>query len=459
VIVTVNNKNQLMGPPYQYDAAGNMTHDASHSYTYDAENRIIQVDGGNTASYRYDGLGRRVQKTVAGVSTDYVYDLSSNVIAEYSPSCSGAECWTTGHVYLNNSLLAEYKNATTYFVHGDHLGSSRLVTAYPWVDAVHSIVDNMDYLPFGEQIAGGTGSSHKFTGDERDAETSLDHTQFRQYTSQLARWMSPDPAGLAAVDPTNPQSWNRYAYVGNDPMDWIDPSGLGGICLAFLYDGGCGGGGPSWPTVWEASDSWDWGYYPIFWADGGGGGGGNPPQKSGGTNPPPNNPGTTFPGTPIGMNVCVSIPGAQICATTPYPSWFVNAVKSLSAAGLLTRVFLQALGRNFVDEFNPGGCVNTFFNASLNALNPFAPSASTLGDPAAALYSASRFNALLKYAASRPNYLGGQGLLYPLKSSVFRSMLSDATTSSGAGFAVSADLSLAQGFATEMYQLATGGCR
>src|SRR5439155_23352522 len=49
---------------------------------------------------------------------------------------------------------------------------------------------------------------------------------FRQYSSSLGRWMHPDPAGLAAVNPSNPQSWNRYSYVSNGPLNFIDPSGL-----------------------------------------------------------------------------------------------------------------------------------------------------------------------------------------------------------------------------------------
>jgi len=91
--------------------------------------------------------------------------------------------------------------------------------------------DSMDFLPFGEQIAGGSFTSHKFTGDERDSETNLDHTQFRQYSSQLGRWMHPDPAGLSAVDPSNPQSWNRYAYVLNNPLAFLDHLGLD--CVYF----------------------------------------------------------------------------------------------------------------------------------------------------------------------------------------------------------------------------------
>jgi RHS repeat-associated protein len=237
--VTVNNKNQLVGSPYQYDAAGNMTADGNHTYTYDAENRLTAVDGGNTASYMYDALGRRVHKTLPGTGTfDYVYNLDGNVIGEWQVLTSPAyNWWGRSFIYMQGSLLAQYGCSTTFFIHQDHLGSTRLVSAMD-----KSIFANLDYLPFGEftsSSSSGCVPSHDFTGDQRDAETSLDHTQFRQYTSSLARWMTPDPAGLAAVDPTNPQSWNRYAYVLNNPMNLVDPSGLDGICLAYIWDGGC----------------------------------------------------------------------------------------------------------------------------------------------------------------------------------------------------------------------------
>jgi RHS repeat-associated protein len=106
-----------------------------------------------------------------------------------------------------------------------------------------------------------------------DSETSLDHTWFRQYSSQFARWTSPDPAGLAAVDPSNPQSWNRYAYVGNNPMNSIDPSGL---CVHMLYDdascfdGGFFGFGPSTTCI---EDGVDVGCGSIFGSGGGAKGG------------------------------------------------------------------------------------------------------------------------------------------------------------------------------------------
>ena len=66
--------------------------------------------------------------------------------------------------------------------------------------------------------------TQKFTGQERDAETGLDFFQARYYSSAVGRFMSPDPANTGA-DPSNPQSWNGYSYVLNNPISLIDPSG------------------------------------------------------------------------------------------------------------------------------------------------------------------------------------------------------------------------------------------
>jgi RHS repeat-associated protein len=216
-----NTTNRLSGTGYQYDAAGNLINDGSHSYTYDAENRIIQVDGGNTASYVYDAMGHRVRKMVGSSWTDYVYGLSGNVVTEYtSPQGTCAPiCWATSFIYLGGSLVAEYKDGTTYFVHKDHLGSTRLLSKMDQTPK-----DLMDYLPFGEQIAGNTGTTHKFTGKERDSETGLDYFGARYYGSALGRFSSSDPKPSSA-HPADPQSWNRYSYTDNNPLGFVDPDG------------------------------------------------------------------------------------------------------------------------------------------------------------------------------------------------------------------------------------------
>ncbi len=145
----------------------------------------------------------------------YLYDLGGQVIGEKNSS----GVWLRGYVYLGGSLLAQYANSSTYFVHKDHLGSTRLLTAMD-----QSAYDSLDYLPFGEQIAGDTGSPHKFTGKERDSESGLDYFGARYMGSSLGRFMSADPDN-AGADAAIPQSWNAYAYVGNNPLNAVDPDG------------------------------------------------------------------------------------------------------------------------------------------------------------------------------------------------------------------------------------------
>ncbi|MBI3668366.1 MAG: RHS repeat-associated core domain-containing protein, partial [Acidobacteria bacterium] len=215
--VTVNTQNRFVGPPYQYDAAGNLTNDGSHTYTYDAENRLTQVDGGG-GSYVYDGNGRRVRKSVGNAVTDYIYDVTGNVAAERM-----ATTWTKGYVYFDGQMLAQYDNTlnptTTLFAHKDHLGSTRLLTK---IDK--SVYDNLDYLPYGEQIAGDTGTTHKLTGKERDGESGLDNFGERYYTSSMGRFTSPDEP-FVDQSASDPQSWNLYSYVRNNPLAFVDPLG------------------------------------------------------------------------------------------------------------------------------------------------------------------------------------------------------------------------------------------
>jgi YD repeat-containing protein len=88
------NNNRMDG--YSYDAAGNLLSDLSHTYTYDAENRIVSVDSGNTASYIYDAEGNRGVKTVSASATtswsepagtmQFLYDLSGRIISQESPN-------------------------------------------------------------------------------------------------------------------------------------------------------------------------------------------------------------------------------------------------------------------------------------------------------------------------------------------------------------------------------------
>jgi len=88
------------------------------------------------------------------------------------------------------------------------------------------IYSDSAYAPFGEQYAPSGTTDASFTGQNADTTSALYDFTFRELSPTQGRWISPDPAGLAAADPTNPQSWNRYAYVADSPLNYWDALGL-----------------------------------------------------------------------------------------------------------------------------------------------------------------------------------------------------------------------------------------
>jgi RHS repeat-associated protein len=107
------------------------------------------------------------------------------------------------------------------FVHWDHLGSTRLMT-----DEKGAEIGHWKYYPFGQEAesSGGTDNRMKFTGHERDGELGLDYMLARFYAPSTARFVSVDPESSSA-SPLSPQSWNRYAYALNSPLDLVDRNG------------------------------------------------------------------------------------------------------------------------------------------------------------------------------------------------------------------------------------------
>ncbi len=215
---TFDATNHISGSGIIYDAAGNITNDGlGNSYSYDGENRSLTVTGSSSASYVYDAVGRRVRQTVGSSNYDYIFDLSARAITQLNPN------WNWSELYVGGVHVATYAGGSTYFDHSDWLSTVR----------VHSNVSGgsagtCTSLPFGDaQTCVGTnpGLLH-FTGQPLDSESNLHHFLFRQSSTTQGRWLSADPAGLAAVNPADPQSLNRYAYVWNSPLSLVDPLGL-----------------------------------------------------------------------------------------------------------------------------------------------------------------------------------------------------------------------------------------
>lgn len=227
------NGNSQISSGASYDADGDLLAAGSHNLAYGAQNRVISVDNGSTASYVYNALGERAETTVGGVTRDYLFDLAGRPVTTLDTSGN----WLRGEVYANGAATATYANGTVYFNRANWLGTIRqraTMTGGPY-EACTS-------LPYGDGLAcsGLDPSPLHFTGQPRDSETGLDAFPSRYYSSNLAGWTTPDPSGLAAVNPMNPQSWNPYAYVSDNPMNAIDPLGLNGNGST-----GCGAGQPA----------------------------------------------------------------------------------------------------------------------------------------------------------------------------------------------------------------------
>ncbi|WP_165876565.1 RHS repeat-associated core domain-containing protein [Acidipila rosea] len=150
----------------------------------------------------------------------------------------------------NTRLQIAYRsvNGTTYFEHKNWLGTERLRTDYTGATAAtyQSLSFGDGYTPNILQSAADQDNNHFATLDH-DSETATEHAQFRQYASAQGLWMSPDPY-MGSYDLTNPQSFNRYSYVGNMPMAFTDLLGLdygfdcGPDCVGVVGTGGSGGG-------------------------------------------------------------------------------------------------------------------------------------------------------------------------------------------------------------------------
>ena len=212
--------NQMFG--YAYDAAGNLLFDGVfNTMTWDAENRMTSVGG---ATYIYDAEGNRVEKQGVGI-TDTIY-FGGRPLARLS----GGQ-WTD-LIYGPNGLLAEVQgtqSAPPIYRLLDHLGNEVGTS-----DSTAQLINPLDYTPYGQIFSGTTTDPYLFTGKERDQESGLDYFGARYYGSTMGRFSSPDPSGLVFADPTNPQSFNLYAYVQNNPLVNADPNGLDCIYTSNL---------------------------------------------------------------------------------------------------------------------------------------------------------------------------------------------------------------------------------
>ncbi|MGI8543068.1 MAG: RHS repeat domain-containing protein [Aridibacter sp.] len=232
--IDVANNRFTNGQGYSYDLSGNVINDAEgRTFIYDGENKQKEVKNSSNitvGTYFYDGDGKRIKKVTASEEIVFVYDAGGKLVAEYSS-------------------LTPQTTPTTRYLTSDHLGSPRIIT-----DGSGAVLSRRDFAPFGEELYTGTGNrqtghgysygdstSQKFTSYERDNETELDFAEARMHNYNLGRFTSPDPYKIVVESKlekdeekaklkldsylSQPQQWNRYTYVINNPLKIVDPTG------------------------------------------------------------------------------------------------------------------------------------------------------------------------------------------------------------------------------------------
>jgi RHS repeat-associated protein len=144
--------------------------------------------------------------------------LGGQVVSELN----GSGVFQRGYVYLGSQMLAIQQNNQVSWVHQDPVTKSQRITNSSGV-----VTSTIDLDPWGGETSRSSNQAfqpHRYTTYERDGNGG-DEAMMRRYTGKWHRFAQPDPYG-GSYDLTNPQSFNRYAYVQNDPVNLVDPTGL-----------------------------------------------------------------------------------------------------------------------------------------------------------------------------------------------------------------------------------------
>src|SRR3989449_966058 len=247
---------------YTYDANGNMTSTGTgtgtSAYTWDAEGKMLSdaPNGSTTVNVTYDALGRVVEQARRSSYTQIVYGPQGNKLALMS-----GQTLTKAFVPLPGGATAVYNSSgLSYYRHADWLGSSRFAST-----PARGMYYDGAYAPYGENYAEAGTTDRSFTGQNQDTTSDIYDFLFREHHPTQGRWISPDPLAGSIY---NPQSLNRYAYVGNNPTNATDPLGLcdplatygcgkGQLAMARgLAEYGTGSGPYSSPTCTIEGEPW-----------------------------------------------------------------------------------------------------------------------------------------------------------------------------------------------------------
>lgn len=215
---SANRLTQFNGYTLGYDADGNLTSKTksgfTQTFTWNSLGQLASVTtNGQTVSYGYDGMGGRVRKRVGITDFGYLYDGGGNLLLEYDASGVQAK-----YTYYPGSDVPHsvVRGSTPYYFATDPQGSVLALFT-----GTNQLVDQYTYLPFGEaQSTSETMPNRiRYAGRELESESGLYYNNARWYDPSLHRFISEDPIGIDG-------GINLYAYTMNDPVNYLDPSGM-----------------------------------------------------------------------------------------------------------------------------------------------------------------------------------------------------------------------------------------
>ncbi|MBI5103190.1 MAG: hypothetical protein HZB33_15350 [Nitrospirae bacterium] len=269
--ITYNNANRMLTFKTQnitHDNNGNMTTVTNTcgttTYTWDVRNRLVGMSGYKpnctslAVSFKYDGLGRRIEKTINGRLIKYLYD-GYDIVQEVENSVPTVNYIRTLNIDEPLARIQASPSSVRYF-HMDALGSVIALT-----NEAGQKVTQYAYDAFGLVTASGeaTDNSFQYTGRENDG-TGLYYYRSRYYNPELQRFISEDPI-LKPGNPnapcivkflTAPAKLHNYNYAGNNPVNKDDP---------FGYSSGMRTSCPACPTYTGCTliDYFDFLYFPY----------------------------------------------------------------------------------------------------------------------------------------------------------------------------------------------------
>jgi RHS repeat-associated protein len=225
-----------------YDANGNTLTSGGKSFAYDAENKLVSMNGG-AVTIAYDGFGNRVAKTVGGVTTRYLVedDVNPTGYPQVFDELTGSTVTRT-YTYGLQRIDEEQIIGSTWtpsFYGYDGFGNVRQLT-----NVSGTVTDTYEYDAFGHTFttSGSTPNNYLYRGEQYDSDLGLHYLRARYYNSATGTFVSRDPIDTHSTEvdgtPTDPKSLHKYLYAGGDPINGIDPTGREELVETVLVEGG-----------------------------------------------------------------------------------------------------------------------------------------------------------------------------------------------------------------------------